>query len=493
MTASTNPDENSYPPKEAGSRESAGFVYDDPNLPQEAESSYVPEREFVLMPLFRRIGELLGVRRHQEPEYTYASAPETQHTETRLPQEIAGAAQHEPALAHEESTLVYNEPVYEEPTLAPESVQDGANHWESRAAEPLPEVVSDVAEPIALHSAVEAPQTSPAPRDVQEEVAAASAHFEPSYHYEGAAEAHIPETLPQVVEAASASTQPPQLKRQKTAPRRPDEIDQAIAILREAGSKISATISQAVEWLSAKEAELVRQAERTLAPAPRPRRVQAPSSTTAREPEHSESIAAAPIAAASGPEIAPEAPSANSEPLQFPGLQREVAWQGQSERVLEQPAAKPRPVALPTYSAAPRPALVPRRPRVPFWKRIDWAAEFTPKRVAVLGGVVMAMLIVAGITFARRPASEVLPPQAHSIQSGGVTVTTHPAATTAAPVPQQHRTLPPVKRAVAPASHRAPRAAVYDEPDVVTHYYKQKPSPSKQSTVAGVKHYSDTE
>ena len=495
MTASTNPDENSYLPKEAGSRES-GFVYDDdPNAPQVTETSYVPEREFVLMPFFRRIGELLGVRRHQEPEYTYESAPETQRDEIKLPQEIAGASQQEADLAHEEPTLVYKEPVYEEPELAPEPVQDVGNHWQ--AAEPLPEVASNVVEPIALHSSVQEPETNPAPldvleEDVPEEMAAATTHIEPSYHYEAAAEEHIPETSPQVVEAASPLSPPPQLNRQKPGPRRPDEIDEAIAILRETGSKISATISQAVEWLSAKEAELVRQAERSFAPAPKRRRIQAPSSSTPRQPvELSESTAAAPIAAANEPETASEESSASkSEPLQFPGLQREVAWQGQSEPALKQPAAEPQPDVLST-SVKPRPALVRRRPRVPFWKRINWAAEFTPKRVAVLGGVVMAMLIVGGITFARRPAADVLPPQAHANRSGGVTVSTHPAATTAAP--QQHRTVPPAKRAVAPAPHHAPRAAVYDEPDVVTHYYKQKPSPSKQATVAGVKHYSDME
>jgi hypothetical protein len=103
----------------------------------------------------------------------------------------------------------------------------------------------------------------------------------------------------------------------------------------------------------------------------------------------------------------------------------------------------------------------------------------------------MALLIVAGITFARRPASEVLPPQTRPVQPGGVTVTTHPVHSPANAATQQRRTAPPEQRVVTPAPHHSQSAVAYEEPDVVTHYYKQKPSPSKQSTVAGVKHYSD--
>jgi len=479
MTASNSPDENPYPPKEAGSHEPTGFVYDDPSAPPEAEPTYVPEREFVLMPLFRRIGELLGIRRHEEPEYIYESTAEGLHVQVDPARQIAGFGRQEAAVVHEE------------PTLVPEPVQNLASHWEPPTAgsTPEPEVVPNLVEHIAFQAQAPAPETRPEPFEA-EEIEAGSAHFEPSHQYEATAEAHPPETSPQVLEAGAPTAQQRQPKRQKAAPQGPDEIDEAIAILREAGSKVSTAISQAMEWLSAKEAELVRQAERSLAPAPKRRRVPGSAgSATPRQPARLTESMPAPLAEASEPEIAPESPSApKSEPLQFPSLQREVAWKGMAESAAGQPVATPQP---PSYPVRPRPALVPRRPQVPFWKHIDWAGEFTPKRVAVLGGVVMALLIVAGITFARRPASDVLPPQTHAIHPGGVTLTTHPAATTTARAPQHHRVVPPAQRAVAPAPRRPQRAPAYDEPDVVTHYYKQKPSPSKQSTVAGVKHYSD--
>src|SRR5690349_20119312 len=105
----------------------------------------------------------------------------------------------------------------------------------------------------------------------------------------------------------------------------------------------------------------------------------------------------------------------------------------------------------------------------------------------------MAMLLVAGVTLARRPASEVLPPQPRPVQPSGVTLSTHPASPAAkSPTLQPHRSASPARQAA--AAPRAKRAAAYDdEPDVVTHYYRSKPSPSKQATVAGVKHYSDME
>ena len=53
----------------------------DPDL-SESDCPEVPEREFVLMPLFRRIGELLGIRREEETEYLYEPEPESSATPT---------------------------------------------------------------------------------------------------------------------------------------------------------------------------------------------------------------------------------------------------------------------------------------------------------------------------------------------------------------------------------------------------------------------------
>ena len=255
-------------------------------------------------------------------------------------------------------------------------------------------------------------------------------------------------------------------------------------------------ISEAVGWLSRKEAEFVRKAERSLAPAPKRLRVPPSGARNAtpdkRLPNPPSNSTAEQAAGFTAP--AASAPIPKWEPLQFPGLQREAAWKQEAlSPPAEQPLRSRQPEASPMYSAKHRPALVQRRARVPFWKRIDWAAEFNPTRVAVLGGVVMAMLIVAGITFARRPVSEVLPPQTRPIQPGGVTLTTHPVTTTpTSPAVRPSRATSPAQRQAPPATSHPKRAVAYDnEPDVVTHYYKPKPSPSKQATVAGVKRYSD--
>jgi hypothetical protein len=138
-----------------------------------------------------------------------------------------------------------------------------------------------------------------------------------------------------------------------------------------------------------------------------------------------------------------------------------------------------------------RPKLVPTPPRRPFWKRVDWAQQFTPKRVAILGAVAMALSLVAGISLAKRPASSELPQQTRAIEPGGVTLSTHPSGPAVSqPVPQRQAAVPQRRATQARPAHRA---ANYDDgPEVVTHYYNRKPSPIKQSTVAGgVRHYSD--
>src|SRR5215468_7607613 len=129
MTASINPDDHSYTPKNADPREPQGFVYDDPNAPPTEPESYVPEREFVLAPLFRRIGELLGIGRREEREYTYEASREATSREAnaRREQEKAGlyGAAH-PELAPDAQADHVHEPVQEwaqlEPTGLPEAI-----------------------------------------------------------------------------------------------------------------------------------------------------------------------------------------------------------------------------------------------------------------------------------------------------------------------------------------------------------------------------------
>lgn len=340
--ASTNPDENSYTPKKPDLPEPLGFTYDDPHAPPESESSYVPEREFVLMPLFRRLGEMLGIRRRLEFEHIYEPTAEAPRVEASR----VVVADTEPA-------------------------QEPVNYWAApQAAQPLPSVAPEVPEPIALQATESEPEAQGPTYEALREIA--SAQFE-QHPYEPAAEVQVPETrspAPEVVQTEHPKT-------------------------------------------------------------PQPQRV-APRTQPARQSTYSD-------------------------------------------------------------TAKRRPVLVRSRARAPFWKRIDLAREFTPKRVAVLGGAAMAMLLISGILLARRPASEVLPPQPRVIQPGGVTLSTHPAsAPTTAPAPQPRRTTSRAPRPVAAAPHRARKTAISNnEPDVVTHYYKQKPSPTKQSTVAGVRHYSD--
>jgi len=515
MTASSNPDENADIAKDAAPKEPAGFVYDDPRGPvPETESAYIPEREFVLMPLFRRMGELFGIRRGKEPEYIYEAASEVPPSDVRT--------------AHGEASISQPGELRQSQTEDSTPVEDLTNRWtEPETADPLANQVAGAPaplsfEPSATEPEVVAPAFDPsgpmAPTEYFEQIPPqvvsssstaegelevpayeaqkeeGEASFDQTLQYEPETEAELSHTAPIVDESMVSSPTPSvQPNRKKVALRRKDEIDEAIAILREAASKVSLGISEAVEWLSAKEAELVRKAERSLAPPPRTRRVQ-PSARSAKPEQLGQSSPAVePPATASEPVDTPVSSAAPKwEPLQFPALQREVVWNEQAGSTeVQPPVSKPQPAGLTPFSVKRRPALVQSARRVPFWKRIDWAEEFTPKRVAVLGGVMMAMLLVAGVTLARRPASDMLPPQPRPVQPGGVTLSTHPANSAT-----KSQTPGSASRAgqAATTSHRAKRAvAEDDEPDVVTHYYRSKPSPSKQAAVAGVKHYSDME
>lgn len=527
MTASISPDDYSDSSKDASSREQPGFVYDDPNAsPTEPEPNYVPEREFVLMPLFRRIGEMLGIRRHVEPQYTYEAAFEAPQSQINSSyyQDADLAADRQSART--EPAIVQNAPPRHDPE------QEWAKPQPEVPSEVLSQPAPDISEPITLEEtaaqlspetpvslptveeyeilseepgltpervqASEAELIEASPKPLEEVAAAPQEHFE-NTQSTPVVQVQAPETPSPVAKVAVARSESQvQPQRVRPATQRKDEIDEAIAILREAGSKISAAISQAVEWLSEKEEELVRRAERSLAP-PKVRRVQPSAARNApgKQPLPVSRASAEAKPAASKPVAIPDPGVPQWEPLQFPALQREVSWTGNlvPSRPADVSSSKAQSVDGVSSTARRGPALVSPRRRAPFWKRIDWAAEFTPKRVAVLGGVVMALLIVAGVTFARRPASEVLPPQPRTIQPGGVTVTTHPKSSlvTAPASAQQSQKTPPAKRAVVLAPRRPQPTVTSEEPEVVTHVYKQKPSPAKQSTatVAGVKHYSD--
>jgi hypothetical protein len=90
-----------------------------------------------------------------------------------------------------------------------------------------------------------------------------------------------------------------------------------------------------------------------------------------------------------------------------------------------------------------------------------------------------------------------LPPQQQQARThapGGVTLTTRPTAAVKTPPQRTRRASVSSNAAAAPVARHSNRGPEYnDGPDVVTHYYngKPKPSPTRQSTVAGVRHYSD--
>jgi len=445
------------------------FTYDDPNTPpeQEYDPDYVPEREFVLMPLFRRMGEMLGIRRNREDvDHIYApgsaalephvidlnqlKVPDSQVEEDEHAISAAMQAEAEAPAAREFDLLGIEQEVEPQQTISEqlETVMAAAEirEPELEPAMTVPEVQSEP-QPVSLHH--EQIEPEPAVAHIAEESVAAP--IVASYE----------EKTAPAVEVIAARE-----KRPYPAPARPvltqEDIAQMIAPIteaaREAAAKISAAMSQAAEWLHTKEEEIRRRSEQ-----------------------------AAESKRASAQASAASAPKWESE--QAPAFEREAAWvetggipvtRAQEARPMER-----RPVVL--------------KPKPPaLWKRLDWAQEFTPKRVAVLGGVAMAMLMVVGVSLARRPASSVLPQQqqeTHVIQPGGVTLTTHPR-TTPVPTPattQASPTNPAPRRQPAAPVRSARRAASNDGPDVVTHYYhKQKPSPAHQSTtVAAVKHYSD--
>lgn len=461
MTTPMRRDNNQEPSKNDAAAEQPGFIYDDPNATEheteyEYDPNYVPEREFVLMPLFRRIGQMLGLRHRREDQYVYTPEPVGSAAENSgvpepgLPLQARVAEEHESAAApaamplesegrpETEDVLAIEPEFASEPMFAQHTAPELVPAIEQQQVEPITEEAQFEPEPVAMQEETE-PQ--PVLSSMEEPIVPAVAP-----EIQEIQKPITPEVQPVVARAARPSS-----------PARPvltqEDIKELIApiaeVTREAAAKISATVSQAAEWLHAKEEEILRRAEQTVATA---------------------------MSSRSRTQTAEEAPNVSIwEPSETPGVQPELAQAMPAQR---------------------RPQLVRKPVRVPFWKRIDWSRELTPTRAAILGAVAMAALMYVGISLARRPASSVLPPQeTRAIKPGGVTLTTHPSAAPAVRATQPQRRSPAVssRPTARPVSNRAHRAPAYDDgPDVVTHYYgKPKPSPVHQSTIAGVRHYSD--
>ncbi len=442
----------------------------------EYDENYEPEREFVLMPLFRRIADMLGLRHREEPEYIYEPEPNTPPYDAALHalepnQQVVlpeTAIQYsEPQLPAENQQLVEpaSELAEELPPVSQEPAEEDVLHLESAEALPTPE-------PVLHRPSTEWRDLSAEPiqTDSQEEfVAEPSVHNEERQEQLVAARSEIPvaqpahsspEEWPAPVEVPANSPEAPRK-------RNPEEIRQLVAPLREAATKITAIVAQAADWLRAKEEEFLRSAEVTPATM-KPEQDTSAWSLDSRAQEQTGSV---------------------FQHRQAPIVQQEPAASQRIER-------EPQPVPIQFIAKPDRPMAAPT---VPFWKRIQWAEEFTPKRVAFLGGMAMAMLLVLGISLARRPASSVLPEQqTRSIEPGGVTVTTHPVAAPVAPPVLRNTSATARPSPLQQPHHRSRRtsaaAAAYDEePEVVIHHYDtaRKPSPVKQTTVAGVRHYSD--
>lgn len=474
MSAIGGSDEHSSSPQDP----ETSSDYTSAETASDYDQSYEPEREFVLMPLFRRIGQMLGIRRSQEPEYVYEPEqgnprqepavnnvevqeqvvlPETaiQFCEPQLPaEERRPAIESAPAFEQQPSQELSHSPIEEDVLELDSDAQSIPSHILQESAA---EIDGDDAQPIGAEVDEGVHAAPPISDAITDEPLVA-------LHSEAPEMEPIPPVMEQwPVHSAQTINNPASRKRSQ------EEIRQLVAPLREAAVKITAIVAQAAEWLRAKEEEFLRGAE-IVAPETKREQQNLPSSAQLESMAEDSSL------------------GNTLDENEVPGLQRELAWHERSEGVVHN---EPRPTPIQFVAKPDRPLSIPA---VPFWKRINWADEFTPKRVAVLGGLAMAVLLVLGISLARRPASSVLPePQARSIEPGGVTVTTHPVS---APVPPQVlRKTSTSDRPSRVPQHRVRSTAseAYDEPDVVVHHYdiNKKPSPVKQTTVAGVRHYSD--
>lgn len=330
------------------------------------DENYVPEREFVLMPYFRRIGQRLGFRRSSAPESIYS-----QQLQEKPSQLIAAEEALLPPVSPieqlpPEPELIASVPTYDSANTSPASAVDPA-----QAAQEGVVVSFDRKEDESLRKA-KTPDLSATP-DPGDDLS------------------QLPPTKPILLPKIESS-----------------------------------------------------------APAEKPQ----PAAAT---PAH-------------------EAPREPDAQLTVPALQRELAWQEHS--------SGPHPFALAAEQKTLSPDAAPP-PVATWWQhRIDWSRYLTAKRVALIGGLAMAALIILGVSLARRPAADMLPQQTaiQRVEPGGVTLSTHPVL----PHAQQHSLT-----ATSHTRQRRARVADDDGAEVVTHYYNQKPSPVHQATANGVHHYSD--
>jgi hypothetical protein len=407
---------------------STGSAFD--SAPQNSDgqwddSAYVPEREFVLMPLFRRIGEMLGLRKGAA-EVVYSYEPESRQQRD----EQVAAAVPEPVSVVEDRQVSGDDAL--------------ARHISVAQTDIAPQPSVEEAQPIET---VEL-ESHEAPEQFE-----AEAQFEPVLH---------------------ASTEPVQVRTEAPELALPVEILSAQPTLEQTEEPdVREEVPSPLYQEQDETAEQQYVTPMASAPAEQVESPTLPAETATAE--------------VLSDEWRPEPSVTEWEQSEAPALQRERAWR-ESEQ--------PKQAVAATKVSGPQLVSVSKQKLPPLWKRVDLAKQFTPQRVAVLGAVAMAVLMVLGISVARRPAASMLPqqPQVRSIQPGGVTLTTHQHRSAPVGVRRvQGRTAAPAPGASRPVP-RQQSAAGYSEPDVVTHYYqKEKPSPVHQATVAGVRHFSDME
>jgi hypothetical protein len=411
------------------------------------------------MPLFRRIGQMFGLGRNEEPEYVYT--PEAIAPPPRSVTEVQG----EPV-----SAPVQTSEILEEAPLRSRNATDDILGIEPETAKEATVVVEQSSgtqsEPaIMAHERFEPAIEESAEQSIEEPALTQSVSLYEDEFKPKAIEELEPVSLPPT--AAHSETLP---SSGATAPMTRQDVQDLAAQIREATARISAVVTQAAAWLHTREEEILRRAEMPL----EPEKPVETRSQTARL----DSVPVIPLAGRNQ--------ASDSEKDVLPALQREVAWHGEGS---QSPAVTAQPLA--PRSRKSRLSLVSKpATALASWRRIDWAQQFAPKRVAILGASMMAILIVLGISFARRPAADELPQQTRAIEHGGVTLTTHPQAATATRQSPSERRPASAK----PAVHSQARRPGNDNgPDVVTHYYgsKPKPSPIPQASAGGVHHYSD--
>ena len=205
------------------------------------------------MPLFRRIGQMLGLRQSETPEYVYAPEAEAvtadeRHVEPELVNaplmqqvDVEEAAPVQAAATTEDilgiDSVSEPEPQTELQPLSSESQIAPAYS----VAEPEPESLAVYNPPVS--TPVLAREMEAANEEVAPEIVSTRLPEEAKI---------LPVEMPQVATSALPLTQ--------------EDARNLVAQVREAALKISAAVSQAAEWLHAKEADILRRAEMPLEP-----------------------------------------------------------------------------------------------------------------------------------------------------------------------------------------------------------------------------------